>query len=166
MKWLFVSALGLMMVFALGGQVSAQVQITTSGINYASLTMHVSPIDQEHWVATGDQLGIRIDDTGKGLFNMLSTDIQFTFYGDKNGMRYHGFETHTDKDGDKVIWDMWDMGPGSNKGRGKIIGATGKFAGAEGTMDFDLLNPPKGFPEGTFRTVCHEHMNITLKNPL
>jgi hypothetical protein len=34
----------------------------------------------------------------------MSTDIQFTFYGDKNGFRYHGFETHTDKDGDKIIW--------------------------------------------------------------
>ena len=91
--------------------------------------MHVSPIDKEHWVATGDQLGIRIDDTGRGPFNMMSTDIQFTFYGDKAGMRYHGFETHSDKDGDKIIWDMWDVAPGSNKGQGKIIGELAESPG-------------------------------------
>ena len=166
MKRLFVIASCAAVILALGGAASAQTQTTTSGTNYASLIMHVSPIDKDHWVATGDQQGIRTDDTGKGPFHMMSTDIQFTFYGDASGMRYHGFETHTDKDGDKIIWDMWDMGPGSNKGKGKIVGATGKFAGAEGTMDFDLLNPPRGFPEGTFRTVCHERETITLRNPL
>ncbi len=166
MKWLFASALCLGLVLAFGGQAAAQVQVTTNGTNYAALTTHVFPIDKDHWVATGDQMGIRVDDTGKGPFNMMSTDIQFTFYGDQKGFRYHGFETHTDKDGDKIIWDMWDVAPGSNKGEGKIVGATGKFTGAEGTMDFVLLTPPPGFPEGTSRTVCHEHENITLKNPL
>jgi hypothetical protein len=87
-------------------------------------------------------------------------------YVDKGVGRYHGYETHADKDGDKVVWEIWDFPSGSNKGKGKIIGATGKFTGIEGTMDFVLQPTPNGFPEGTSRTICQEVCRLTLKNPL
>jgi len=165
MKYISTTALCLAMVLALGGQVSAQSQVITTGTNYGASTMTVSPIDQEHWVATVEQLGVRIDDTGKGPFHLLSTDIKMIMYGDKAGVQYYGYETHVDKDGDKIIWEIWGL-PGTNKGKGKIIGATGKFVETEGTMDFELANPPKGFPEGTTRTVCHEIMKLTMRAPL
>lgn len=165
MKWLSVLAC-LVLVLALGGQASAQAQIISTGTNYGASTMKMSPIDQDHWVATVEQMGIRVDDTGKGPFHLLSTDIQMIMYGDKNGIQYHGYETHVDKDGDKVIWEIWGFPVGTEKGKGKVVGATGKFAGMEGTMDFALANPPKGFPEGTSRTVCKEVMKVTLKAPL
>ena len=122
--------------------------------------MHVSPLDKEHWVATAEQEGIRVDDTGKGPFHLLSTDIKFIFYNDKDGMQYRGYETHTDKDGDRVFWEIWGI-PGTNKGKGKVIGATGKFTGMEGTMDFEL-----GPGTSQDRTVCREFMKLTLKTPL
>jgi len=165
MKWISIVAMCLVLAFGTEGQAFAQAQITTTGTNYGASTMVFSPMDPDHWVAEVEQLGIRVDDTGKGPFHLLSTDIKMIMYGDKAGMQYYGYETHVDKDGDKVIWEIWGI-PGTYKGKGKIIGATGKFAGAEGTMDFELQNPPKGFPEGTTRTVCKEFMKITLKAPL
>ena len=165
MKWR-IASFCMVLAVALVGQAFAQNQMTSTGINYGSSTFQISQIDQEHMVGTGEQLGIRVDDTGKGPFHLLSTDIRMIMYIDKAGVRYRGFETHMDKDGDKVIWEIWDFPAGSNKGKGKIIGATGKFTGMEGTMDFELQNPPKGFPEGTTRTICKEFMKVTLKAPL
>ncbi|HUI72656.1 MAG TPA: hypothetical protein VL354_19195 [Spirochaetia bacterium] len=165
MKGISIGIVCIALIFALGGQVSAQGQITTTGTNYGASTMTFSPMDQDHWVAEVEQLGVRVDDTGKGPFHLLSTDIKMIMYGEKAGVQYYGYETHVDKDGDKIIWEIWGL-PNSNKGKGKIIASTGKFAGAEGTVDFELLNPPKGFPEGTTRTVCREYMKIVLKAPL
>ncbi|HVO39079.1 MAG TPA: hypothetical protein VMV03_08630 [Spirochaetia bacterium] len=165
MKWFKVAAC-LVFVLALGGQAAGQTQMTTTGTNYGASTMKIYPIDQERWLATVEQMGIRVDDTGKGPFHLISTDIRMIMYGDKAGVQYRGYETHVDKDGDKVIWEIWGFPIGTNKGKGKVIGATGKFAGLEGTMDFVLMNPPKGFPEGTSRTICKEVMNLTLKAPL
>jgi hypothetical protein len=65
-----------------------------------------------------------------------------------------------DRDGDKVLWDVWDD---AGKGRGKVIAGTGKFAGCEGTMEFVLQNPVKPFPEGTIRAVCRESIKVTIK---
>ncbi len=165
MKNVLAAALCLVLPFLVCTQVAAQTQMTSKGTNYGSSTTTLSPIDQERWVATSDQMGVRIDDTGAGPFNQMATDIKMILYADKAGVHYRGYETHMDKDGDKVIWEIWDFPSGSNKGKGTIIGATGKFAGMEGTMDF-VLEHPKGFPAGTGRTVCREVMNLTLKRPL
>jgi hypothetical protein len=143
----------------------AQVQVTTTGVNYGASTSQVFPLDQERMIITLTQMGVRVDDAGKGPFHNLSTDIRMIMYIDKNGARYHGYETHMDKDGDKVVWELWDLPGSGNKGKGKVIGATGKFAGMEGTVDFELQNP-RAWPDGTGRTVCKEYMKLTLKNPL
>jgi hypothetical protein len=165
MKVFTVFLTSLFVIFGLAGQPSAETQITSTGTNYGSSTMKISPIDNGIWVGTAEQMGIRVDDTGEGPFHMMSTDIQLILYGDKTGVHYRGYETHVDKDGDKVLWEIWDFPAGTRTGKGKIIGGTGKFEGIEGTMDFVLQTPPKGFPEGTSRTVCKETKNVTLKNP-
>jgi hypothetical protein len=68
-----------------------------------------------------------------------------------------------DKDGDKVIWEI-AQSPGAARGTGtgKIIGATGKFTGWQGTMEY-ATKVPKGFPDGTNRWICREVMKITTK---
>jgi hypothetical protein len=87
-------------------------------------------------------------------------------YLDKGVYHYHGYETDADKDGDKMVLELWDIPPdNSNKGKCKIVGATGKFAGIEGAIDFEAQNP-KGFPEGTNRTISKEVWKLILKNPL
>jgi len=166
MKWLCVLAASLTLALAFGGQAFAQIQMTSTGTNYGSDASTFSPIDQEHWVATTDQMGVRVDDSGKGPFHLISTDIRLLLFGDKSGVHYHGYYTMADKDGDKLMWEIWDFPAGSRTGKGKVIGATGKFSGIEGTMDYELMPTPKGFPWGTGRTIAKEVVKLTLKNPL
>ena len=151
------------------GQVLAQTQVTYTGINYGSVsTLKGASLDQEHWVGSQDIMGIRVDDSGKGPFHNVATHIASIVFVDKGVGQSRGYETHTDKDGDKVVWEISAVDdpqrPGTVNGTGKILAATGKFAGMEGTMTF-VVQVMKGFPEGTFRTICKENMKITVKNP-
>jgi hypothetical protein len=166
MKYLLVSVLSLVLALSVGGQVFAQTQMTSTGVNYGSITWKFMPIDKDHAVLIGEQPGVRVDDSGKGPFNNLATHIAMIMYLDKGVAQYHGYETHVDKDGNSLVWEIWGFPAGSNKGKGKLIGATGKFEGMEGTVDFVLQPTPKGFPEGSSRTICKEVWNLTLKNPM
>jgi len=166
MNWRVVAVLVLLLALSLGGQVIAQDKITSTGTNYGSSEMKVMPIDQDHLILIGEQVGVRVDDSGKGPFNNLATHIAMIMYIEKGAYHYYGYETHVNKDGDKLVWEIWDFPAGTNKGKGKLIAATGQFAGMEGTVDFVLQPTPKGFPEGTSRTICQEVWKLTLKNPM
>ena len=137
--------------------------MTYSGNNYTSSTLKITPIDNDHLIFVVEQLGIRVDDTGKGPFNNISTHLVLIQYLDKEIARFHRYETFMDKDGDKIVWNVWNAGEG--KGKAKIIGATGKFEGMEGTDDFTVMFI-KALPENTGRLICHEILKVTLKNSL
>ncbi len=150
------------------GRALAQTKIVSNGVNYGSVvTLKGAPVDQEHWVGSQELTGVRVDDTGKGPFHNLATYINLIVFVDKGLAQMHGYETHTDKDGDKVVWEISAVDdpqhPGMQNGTGKILAATGKFAGMEGTVTF-VVQMLKGFPDGTFRTICKEHMTITAKS--
>ncbi len=166
MKWRVAAVFCLVLVVALGGQAFAQTQMTSTGTNYGSTTWKVMPVDQDHLVFIGEQVGVRVDDSGKGPFNNTATHIAMILYMEKGVFHTRGYETHVDKDGDKIVWEIWDFPAGTNKGKGKILYATGKFAGMQGTVDYVLQPTPKDFPEGTSRTICQEVWKLTLKNPL
>lgn len=153
------------LVFAAGGMAGAQTQMTSTGTNYSTAIMSMNPIDAERVVGSQQLTGIRLDDSGKGPFHLLTTYVVCIFYGDKNGLQMRAFATEMDKDGDKVIWEIWDSPAGTPQGKGKLVGATGKFAGMEGTIDFEIQTP-KGFPDSTGRVICREVWHVTLKNPL
>jgi hypothetical protein len=155
-------------VFALvsGGQIFAQSQMTDSGTNYGSSTIKAVPIDKDHIVLIWEQMGLRVDDSGKGPFHRMATHLAMIIYIDKGVEQDHGYMTQSDKDGDKVIWEIGAFPIGSRTGKGKIIGATGKFEGMEGTMDYVLEPTPKSIPEDTGRTIAHEVIKYTLKKPL
>lgn len=156
------------LIFALAsaGQVFAQSQMSDSGTNYASATMKAMPIDKDHVVLIWDQMGVRLDDSGKGPFHNVATHLAMIIYIDKGVEQDHGYLTDSDKDGDKLIWEIWAFPIGSRTGKGKIIGATGKFEGMEGTMDYVLEPVPKSFPDDSGRTIAHEVIKYTLKKPL
>ena len=164
MKYLTI-ALVIFAVLAAVGQAVAQTQMTSVGTNYGSNVTKIFPIDQDHWVGTQEITGIRLDDSGKGPFHQMTTHIVLILYGDKSGVRLHGYSTFMDKDGDKIMADLSEASLTSPKGKGKVLGGTGKFAGIEGTVDYEVSNP-KGFPEGTDRTICREVWKLTLKVPL
>ena len=164
MKYLKV-VLVIFAVLALGGQAIAQTQITSVGTNYGSNVTRIFPIDKDHWVGTQEITGIRLEDSGKGPFHEMTTHIVLILYGDKSGVRLHGYSTFMDKDGDKVMAELWEASLTSPKGKAKVLGGTGKFDGITGTCDYEVSNP-KGFPEGTDRTICREVWKLTLKTPL
>ena len=88
--------------------------MTDTATNYGSSEMKAMPIDQDHLVLIGEQGGVRVDDSGKGPFNNLATHIAMIMYVDKGGYHYHGYETHVDKDGDKIVCEIWDFPAGTN----------------------------------------------------
>jgi len=166
MKWRITAVFSVILAAAFGGQVFAQAQMTDSGTNYGSATPRVMPIDKDHLVLTWEQMGVRVDDSGKGPFHNMATHLAMIIYIDKGVEQDHGYMTQSDKDGDTVIWEIWAFPIGSRTGKGKIIGATGKFEGIEGTMDYVLAPTPKSVPADTGRTIAHEVIKYTLKNPL
>ena len=74
-------------------------------------------MNQEHFVGSQELMGIRIDDTGKGPFHNLATHIALIIFVDKDGTKVRGYETHTDKDGDKVVWEMSAVDDPQHPGR-------------------------------------------------
>jgi len=169
MKWLSVLALCFVLVFALGGQLSAQTtQMTVKGILYQTGTPQVTVIDQDHWVAIVDYRGVKIDVSSPQVLALtdMSADNKLVLFGEKNVIHDFGYLTLMDKDGDKMVWQIWDTpaaGPG--KGGGKIVAATGKFEGAEGTIDTttgDIAN----FKDGSIYLIGHCVEKLKFKAPL
>ncbi len=163
MKYLTIALVGLAVLA--GGRAVAQTQMTSVGTNYGSNVMKISQLDPDHWVGTQEITGIRLDDSGKGPFHLMTTYIVLILYGDKSGVRLHGYSTFMDRDGDKLMAELSEASLTSPKGKGKVLGGTGKFAGIEGTCEFEVSNP-KGSPDGTGRTICREVWKFTLKTPL
>ena len=77
----------------------------------------------------------------------------------KDYNRESSYESWTDKDGDKVIWELMDRPSGASSSPGRLIVGTGKYTGWEGTMEF-TLQFPKTFPKGTMRGNCREVVKI------
>ena len=131
MKWFHLSTVCLILVLAFGGQISAQTPVTVKGTLYQAGTPQITVIDQDHWVAVEDLRGVKIDTTtGSGPLTDMTSDNKLTLFGEKNALHFHGYLTLMNKEGDKMVYEIWDVpaaGPG--KGAGKIVASTGKFAG-------------------------------------
>jgi len=165
MKCPCVLVLSLVLAFGIGAQLDAQTQIAFTGTNYASATLKAMPIDQGHVVLIGEQMGLEVND--KPLFNNLATHFALIIFFDNGAQHLRGYGTYADKDGDKFIVEIWDFPAGSPaKGKGKIVAATGKFAGLEGTADFTTQPTGGAWPPGTSRLVCQESWKLTIKNPM
>lgn len=162
-KCLWITVLSLVVAFTWGGEGLSQTQkeMTLTGTNISGATSKVFPLGKDHVVFQNELMGVRSDDSGGGPFHEIATHIVGIGYFDKGAFTFKGIETHTDKDGDKVIWEI-AQSPGVAGGTGKIIGATGKFTGWQGTMEYTTRSP-KAFPEGTSRVICREVMKITTK---
>lgn len=97
-----------------------------------------------------------MNDSGDGPFQGASVHIATVGYSSKHYNKFTSYETWTDKDRDKVIWELTSTPPG---GSAKLIEGTGKPNGWQGTMEF-TLQYPKSFPEGTIRGICREVVKI------
>ena len=158
------------MAITWGGEAFAQSQkeIDFSGTNYNSATQEFFKLDQDQVIIQIELPGVRVNDSGEGLFRGSATHIVGAFYSGKDGARLRAFETWTDKDGDKLIWELVekvtkDLPPGSFSGTAKVFAATGKFIGYQGTMDW-VMQHLKSFPEGTGRGICREAVKLVPPN--
>jgi hypothetical protein len=166
-RCLLISVVCSILAISWGGETFAQTQkeITFSGTHYWAATPKVSQLDPERLISQTDILGVRVNDNGEGPFHAASTTIAGISYMSKGEFMFRGLETWTDKDGDKVIWALTDLGTGpsaASQGTAKIIEGTGKYTGWQGTMEY-TLQFPKGFPEGTRRGICREVIKINTK---
>lgn len=80
-----------------------------------------------------------------------------------DSVRARDYEVWTDKDGDRVIWELTDDPVGAAGGTGQLIDGAGKYIGWRGTMEYNLQYP-KAFPEGTGRGICREVVKIEAPN--
>lgn len=113
-----------------------------------------------------EMLGIRVNDDAEGLFHEAAVHIVGLFFVGKTGGKLRAFESWTDANGDKVIWelaesDAKDTQPGTSAGTARVLSGTGKYAGIQGTMDW-VVNNPRPFPEGTGRGICRETVKLIL----
>ncbi len=161
-----MSRRGMMAVFVvlallLGGQAFSQTRLTVKTVCYVAEELKVLPIDKDHLLVTLDENGIQSADNP--AFNNISCHFSTVTYVDKGVLHFRGYGVYTDKDGDMILTEYADNPAGG--GRARVIGATGKFAGIQGTSDY-TTEFPKAWPEGTGRLIARGDWNFTLKNPL
>jgi hypothetical protein len=105
--------------------------------------------------------GVRVNDSGDGPFHGASVHIVGVALITKVYYGFRGYETWTDKDGDKVIWELLDTPAGSSSSPARLIEGTGKYKGWQGTIEY-TLQYPKSFPQGTIRGICREHIKLVI----
>jgi len=160
-KCLWIMALSVVWTIAWGGDGVAQTkkETTFSGTHYWSSTPKVYQLDPDRLIMQMELFGVRVNDSGDGPFHGASVHIAIVTYRSKGYTGFRGYETWTDTDGDKMIWELLDTPAGASSSPGKLIEGTGKFTGWQGTMEY-TLQYPKPFPEGTRRGICRENVRI------
>jgi hypothetical protein len=168
-RFIIIAVTSLGVAIGWGGHAFAQAakEVQFSGTHYYGHTPKVFKLDQNQMIMQFETLGVRVNDSGEGLFHEASVQIVGILYRGKDGSRLRGFETWTDKDGDKLVWEIMekkiaDPQPGTSPGTAKVLSGTGKYVGVEGTIDW-ILRFPKAFPEGTGRGICREDVKISSK---
>ncbi len=159
--WILVLSLGL--TFAWGGDGFAQTkkEMRFSGTHYFSTTPKVFQLEPGRFIQESEILGIRVNDSGDGPFHGAAVHIVLVSYRSKEYSGNRGYETWTDKDGDKVIWELLDTPPGASTSPARLIWGTGKYLGWQGTIEY-TLQFPKSFPEGTRRGICREQIKLVI----
>ena len=160
-QWIIL--LGLVLAVSWGGESSAQAkkELAFSGTHYFSSAPKVFQLEPGRIIMQSEMLGVRVNDSGDGPFHGASVHIVLVSYRSKEYNGTRGYETWTDKDGDKVIWELLDTPAGASKSPGRLLGGTGKYVGWAGTVEYTLTFP-KPFPEGTGRGICREHLKLTI----
>jgi len=162
-KCLFILLLGLILTISWAGEGFAQAkkEMTFSGTHYFSSTPKVFQLEPGRLIIQSEMLGVRVNDSGDGPFHNASVHIVQVAYRSKEYTGSRGYVTWTDKDGDKVIWELLDTPAGSPNSPARLLGGTGKYVGWEGTVE-STLKFPNPFPQGTIRGICRENIKLII----
>ncbi len=136
-------------------------EMSFSGTHYFSTTPKIFQLEPGRFIQQSEIMGVRVNDSGDGPFHGASVHILLLRYGSKEYTGSRGYETWTDKDGDKVIWELLDTPPGAPRSPGRLVGGTGKYKGWEGTVEY-TLQFPKAYPDGTGRGICREYIKLVI----
>ncbi len=143
MKKIIIGVLGTIFLYIAFGPVAyAQMpkEGTFSGTNTYAGTQKIMPLDKDRFVMVYDNIGVRMEDSGQGPFNGMSTHNVGVIYFEKGVGRLRGYITNMDKDGDQVLVELTEeasqLGGNPTNGIGKIIEGTGKFAGIQGGFEY------------------------------
>ncbi len=157
MKGIIAFVLNFVLFLAFG---SANAQMAKEGkgssTNMYSGTFKVLPLDQDRFVAVYENTGALTSDSGEGLFHNMSSRGVGIVYFEKGVGKTLGYIVLTDPEGDKVLVEIKEdttrPAPSPNSGTGKYIGGTGKFAGIEGTLQYQrwYVGPEA---EGTYQAI-------------
>ena len=169
-RYIIVVLIGLVITITWGSIVFSQdeKELKFVGTHYYGHTPKVYKLDEGQMIIQFETLGVRVNNNGDGPFHEASVHIAGVLYRGKEGSRIRAFETWTDSDGDKLVWELVDKKvenspPGTTPGTGKVFSGTGKYEGTKGTMDF-LVRNPKSFPAGTGRGMCREEVVLIQPN--
>ncbi len=156
-KSLLISVLTLVLAITWAGEGLAQAkkEMTITGTHYWSSTPKGFQVDPDRFIRHPELFGVRVNDGGDGPFHGASVHIVGVAYSSKGYNGFRGYETWTDKDGDKVIWELLDTPAGASSSPARLIEGTGKYSGWQGTMEY-TLQFPRPFPQGTIRGICRE----------
>ncbi len=157
-KCLAILVLSLVFAISLGWNAIAQMpkEGTIAGTNIYAGTHRAIPIDKERLIMTYENTGIRVEDSGGGPFHQVATHNIGILYFEKGVGRLRGYVTITDKDGDKVTWELTEtdskLGLSPVNGTGKIICGTGKFTGIQGSFEYTRQNV-RAAADGTHQAI-------------
>ncbi len=157
-KCMIIMGLSLILSISLGWNAVAQMprEGTIAGTNVYAGTHKAILIDKERLVMTYENTGVRIEDSGEGPFAKVATHNVGVMYFEKGVGRLRGYVTITDKDGDKVTWELTEteskLGLNPVNGAGIIISGTGKFTGIQGSFEYTRQNV-RAAADGTHQAV-------------
>lgn len=160
-KCIFISALSLFLVITWGGEgfTQAKKEMTFSGTHYWVSTPKTFQLDQDRRISQLEIFGVRVNDNSDDPFHGVSTLVLMISYRSKEHHGAKGYEIWTDKDGDKVTWEILDTPAGSSSMSARLIEGTGRYLGWQGTMEI-IVKFPKSFPEGTLRGIGRQTIKI------
>jgi hypothetical protein len=162
-KWLVLLVLASALSIVWGGEGLAQSkkEMSFPGTHYWSSTPKAFQVDPDRLIRQPELFGVRVNDSGDGPFHGASVHIVGVAYNSKGYNGFRGYETWTDKDGDKVIWELLDTPAGATSSPARMIEGTGKYIGWQGTMEYSLQFP-RPFPQGTIRGICREQIKLVI----
>lgn len=149
-------ALACFLVFSFGLIASAEMakKGTTSGKTYYTGTFTRLPMGKERVQLNYEACGVRVSDTGSGLFHNASVYVLGALHAVKGEYKDSGMIVVTCSSGDKAFLTYEGAGKLAGTAQGTItyVGGTGRLVGITGSGEFTrtMLRPPK---EGMFASL-------------
>jgi hypothetical protein len=147
-------AMMLILTLATGSEAQVAKEGDVSGTQSVSGTFKAAKIGDDFFLATGENMGVLVSDSGAGPFSDLSGRCVAQVLYVKGVGRDQGHCVYMDRAGDQFVTEFEapaaKLGAPAENGTYKYLGGTGKFAGltGQGEWVFTRMRP---VAEGTYQ---------------